>query len=303
MTAPRLLVLGANGQLGRALLARAASARLPVFGLARGELDILDRRAVEEILARIDAPVVVNAAGYTDVDRAETEPAAAFRVNRDAAGWIAECCARQGRTLIHLSTDYVFDGSKDAPYAPHDPVAPINVYGASKAAGELLVRAADDRHVILRTAWLHAPWGNNFVRSVIDRARAGRKLRVVGDQRGSPTAAGDVARAILLMAERMPDPALGGIRHWAGTGVATWHDVATVALQALRAAGGPAVAVERVGTADWPTAARRPPYSVLDCSRLIGLLGATPADWAEGVAETVHGALDARRAPSSAFVS
>jgi dTDP-4-dehydrorhamnose reductase len=303
MTPPRILVLGANGKIGRAVLARASAARVAVFGLTRRELDILDRRAVGDILARIDAPIVVNAAAYTAVDRAEKEPAATFRVNRDRAGWVAEACARQNRVLVHLSTDYVFDGVKGAPYDVDDPVSPINVYGASKAAGEMLVQAAGGDHVILRTAWVHAPWGNNFVRSVIARARAGQPLRVVCDQRGSPTAATEVARAVLLLTERLPDPALLGIHHWAGSGVASWFDVATTALQALRTAGGPAVAAEPIGTADWPTAARRPPYSVLECGRLIGLLGAAPADWAIGVVESVHGALDDGRTPPSAFAS
>jgi dTDP-4-dehydrorhamnose reductase len=303
MTAPRILVLGASGQVGRALLARAASARMPVFGLSRRELDILDRRAVAEILARIDAPIVVNAAGYTAVDRAEKEAATAFRINRDGVGWVAEACARQNRVLVHLSTDYVFDGAKGAPYAVDDPIAPINAYGASKAAGEMLVLGAGAGHVVLRTAWVHSPWGNNFVRSVIARVRGGQPLGGVGDQGGSPTAADEVARAVLLLASRLPDPALGGIHHWAGNGVATWFDVATTVTTTLHAAGGPAANVERIGTAEWPTAARRPPYSVLDCSRLVSLLGATPGEWPAGVVDSVHGAIETRRAPPAAFAS
>jgi len=303
VTAPRILVLGAGGQVGRALLARAAAASMPVFGLSRRELDIVDRRAIAEILARVDAPVVVNAAGYTAVDRAEKEVAAAFRVNRDGAGWVAEACARQNRTLIHLSTDYVFDGVKGAPYAIDDPIAPLNAYGASKAAGEMLVRGAGDGHVILRTAWVHSPWGHNFVRSVIARVRAGQPLRVVDDQRGSPTAADEIARAVLLLASRLPDPTLSGIHHWTGNGVATWFDVAVIVTRTLQAAGGPAVDVERIGTPDWPTAARRPPYSVLDCGRLTGLLGIMPGEWSAGVVESVHGAIETRRAPPAAFAS
>lgn len=303
MTPPRLLVLGANGQVGRALLARAAIGRLAAFGLARRELDILDRRAAGEMLAQIDAPVVVNAAAYTEVDRAEKEAATAFRVNRDGAGWVAEVCAQQNRTLIHLSTDYVFDGAKGAPYDVDDAIAPLNVYGASKAAGEMLVRAAGERHIVLRTAWVHAPWGRNFVRSVIGRVRAGQKLRVVGDQRGSPTAADEVARAILALAARLPDPALGGVHHWAGNGVATWFDVASLVVETLRAAGGPAASLERIDTADWPTAARRPSYSVLDSGRLAALLDTAPADWRAGVADSVHGALEQRHLRDGVFAS
>lgn len=308
MSAPRILVLGAGGQVGRALLARAASARMPIFGLTHRELDILDRRALEEVLARIDAPVVVNAAGFTGVDRAEREAASCFRVNRDGVGGVADVCTRQNRTLIHLSTDYVFDGAKGEAYGVDDATAPINVYGASKAAGEMLVRAASEAHVILRTAWVHAPWGNNFVRSVIARVRQGQPLRVVNDQRGSPTAADEVARAVLLLAGRLTDrnpvdPALRGIHHWAGNGVATWFDVAKVVVQALRTAGGPAASVQSIGTAEWPTTARRPPYSVLDCSRLSALLGTAPADWPAGVVDSVQGALDERRAPPTAFAS
>jgi dTDP-4-dehydrorhamnose reductase len=262
-----------------------------VFGLSHRELDILDRGAVAEALSRVDAPIVVNAAAYTAVDAAESDPAGAFRANRDGAGWLADACARQGRTLIHLSTDYVFDGAKEEPYRIDDRVAPLNVYGASKAAGETLVRCASPAHVVLRTAWVHAPWGRNFVRSVIERVRSGERLRVVYDQRGSPTAADEVARAILLLAERLPDPALGGVHHWAGRGVATWYDVAKVAAQALRAAGGPAAALERIATADRPTAARRPAYSALDCSELAGLLGAEPDAWRSGVAASARGLL------------
>jgi dTDP-4-dehydrorhamnose reductase len=303
VTPPRLLVLGANGQIGRAILARTALGRIPAFGLARRELDILDRRAVGEMLAQIDAPVVVNAAAYTDVDRAEKEAATAFRVNRDGAGWIADACAQQNRTLIHLSSDYVFDGAKGTPYGVNDPIAPLNTYGASKAAGEILVRAAGERHIVLRTAWVHAPWGRNFVRSVIGRVRAGQKLRVVCDQRGSPTAADEVARAVLALAGRLPDPALGGIYHWAGGGVATWFDVASVVIETLRAAGGPASSIERIGTTESATAARRPPYSVLDCGRLAALLDTVPAEWRTGVADSVHGALEQRHARDGVFAS
>ncbi len=234
---PRLVVLGAGGQIGRALLLRAAATGVPAFGLTRGELDILERRRVAETLARIDAPIVVNAAAYTAVDRAEQEPAAAFHVNRDAAGWVAEACAAQGRTLVHLSTDYVFGGTSSTPYETDAAIAPLNVYGASKAAGEALVLASAPQHVVLRTAWVHAPWGANFVRAVVERIRGGKSLRVVDDQRGSPTAADEVARAILLLTARLPDPALGGVQHWA-SGIASWFEVAGVVVDTLRAANG-----------------------------------------------------------------
>jgi dTDP-4-dehydrorhamnose reductase len=303
VSAPRVLVLGAGGQVGRALLARAASARTAIFGLTRQELDIVDRRAAEEILARIDAPIVVNAAAYTAVDRAEREAASCFRVNRDAAGGIADICTRQSRVLIHLSTDYVFDGSKGRPYGVEDAVAPINVYGASKAAGESLVRASSDAHIVLRTSWVHAPWGNNFVRSVITRMRQGQPLRVVNDQRGSPSAADEVARAALLLAARLPDRTLGGVHHWTGNGVTTWFEVAKLVVQTFSALGGPAANVEAIGTAEGPSMARRPPYSVLDSSRLGTLLGVAPAEWPAGVVDSVHGMLDERRARPTAFAS
>jgi dTDP-4-dehydrorhamnose reductase len=285
----KVLVTGAGGQVGRALVRLGPDLGVDVVGLDRSALDITDAAAVREAVASLRPDAVVNAAAYTAVDRAEAEPGAAYAVNRDAAGHLAEAAESAGVPLVHVSTDYVFDGTKGGPYAPDDPVAPLNVYGASKAAGEEVVRAVTDRAVILRTAWVFEGTANNFVTTMLRLATERPRLTVVADQWGHPTPAADVARGALAAARRAAD-GLAGTVHFGGLPLATWHDLATVAVDAGHAAGlFPLVPIDPVPTEAYPTAARRPQRVEFDQAASLEALGLGAApDWRNGLVEEIH---------------
>lgn len=273
---PRIVVLGGAGQLGRAI-ARTAGA--DIVALDRAAADVTDPLAVREALARTRPDVVVNAAAFTAVDRAEAEPQASFAVNRDGAGHVAAACAAIGAPLVHLSTDYVFNGRKGAPYVESDPPDPLNAYGAAKAAGEVLVAARHERHVILRTAWMFGPDGPNFVRTILRRALAGTPLRVVDDQHGSPTPAPALARIVVAIARSLANGGgRYGVLHAAGAPDATWHALAeavvSIALPRERRPG-----VVPIPTTAFPAPARRPADSRLDCAALRAAYGLDRPDW------------------------
>ena len=271
-----ILVTGGTGQLATAL-GRAAPERVRVVG--RPALDF-DRPETIEILFAGGAPaVLVNAAAWTAVDAAETEPDAARRANTDAPARLAELCHHHGTRLIHISTDYVFDGGKGAPYTEADATNPTGVYGATKLAGEEAVRAAAPDAAILRTAWVYAEGGRNFVRTMLNAARKTGHLRVVADQRGNPTNADDLAHAVLAVAARLQDGAPGGLYHAAGSGEATWHGFAEAIFAEAALFDWPIPTVEPIATADWPTPARRPADSRLDCTRLYEVYGVRLPDW------------------------
>jgi len=285
-----LLVFGTGGQLGRSLLEAAARAGTPVTGLDRREADVTDAAALDRLLAAHAPVVVVNAAAYTAVDRAEAEPNLAFAINRDGAGNVARACSRAGVPLVHVSTDYVFDGRRAGAYAEDHPAAPAGVYGASKLAGEDAVREIlPGAHLVVRTAWVFSALGSNFVRTIWRAARERDILRVVADQRGSPTPADDLADALVTMAVRLArDAGVAGLYHWAGAPPATWYDVACEVVEQARRHGPVATrAVEAITTAEYPTAAARPPNAVLDTRRAQGVFGLTPPDWRAGVERAV----------------
>jgi dTDP-4-dehydrorhamnose reductase len=275
----KVLATGAGGQLGRALV------RLGAVGRTRAELDVTDARAVAAALDELRPDVVVNAAAYTAVDRAEREADAAFAVNGRGAEVVAAACAARGLGLVHVSTDYVFDGEKPSPYVEDDALHPVSVYGASKAAGEAAVLRAHPGALVVRTSWLFSADGANFVLTMLRLARERPALRVVADQRGCPTYAGDLARAILSLCERR---APGGAYHVAGDGPTTWHGLALAVVdEAARAGRAPRVPVEAIATADYPTAARRPHMSILDTAK-VRALGVVPAPWLDGVRAVVR---------------
>lgn len=280
----RIAVIGMQGQLARAL-AEAGNAAVAVTCIGRPQLDLAKPESVAAALAAQPADLVVNAAAYTAVDRAESEPDLALAINRDGAAAVAAACARRRLPLIHLSTDYVFDGTKAAPYREDDSCQPQGVYGRSKLAGEQAVQAACPGAVILRTAWLHSPFGGNFVRTMLRLAGEGQALRVVADQKGSPTYAPDLAAAILAMAPPLAggDAALSGIFHLAGAGAASWHDFAV----AIMAAAGRTVPVTAITTADYPTPAKRPANSVLDTAKIAAAYGIRLPPWQDGLRRCV----------------
>jgi dTDP-4-dehydrorhamnose reductase len=286
-----ILVFG-RGQVGEALAEKAAVAGLPLTALPHGEADIADPADVAEALDRIRPAFLVNAAAYTAVDKAESEPEAARRANEAGPRVLAEAAARRGIPLLHISTDYVFDGTKQGAYVEDDLVAPLGVYGATKLAGEEAVRAALPEHVILRTAWVYGRHGRNFLKTMLKLAAERPELRVVADQHGSPTSADDIATAILRVAEAAgKGRARWGTYHFAGTGETTWHGFAgrIVAEQALVTGRRPPVIA--IATAEYPTPARRPANSVLDSGRFAAVFGYRAGPWEEETRRIVQALL------------
>ncbi len=272
-----ILVTGGNGRLGRHLQ------RDGVVALDRERLDICDEDHVFRALAEHPPNCVINGAAYTEVDKAEIDRERAFAINRDGAGILARACQRRGVRLLHVSTDYVFDGVGSRPYREDDACAPLGVYGQSKAAGEWDVHAAGG--VVVRTSWLFDDHGPSFVHTMLRLAKERAVLRVVADQHGRPTYTGDLADALLALAAR---DELQSTYHYANAGETTWHAFATATIEEARRRGAP-LACERIDaitTADYPTPATRPAYSVLDTSR-ISALGIVPPHWSIGLARVV----------------
>lgn len=287
----RILVTGSSGQVARALAERGAAAGVEALCRGRPELDLADGESIAPIVRAVKPDVIVSAAAYTQVDQAEDEPELAHAINAVAPGVLAEAAQEVGARLIHLSTDYVYDGSKDAPYVETDATGPRSVYGASKLAGEAAVREACPAHVILRTAWVYSPFGRNFVKTMLNLAGTRDTLSVVADQFGNPTSAFDIADAILAIVSRWrrkPGAGLGEIYHCAGEGDATWRDLARHALETSAALGGPHARVDAITTAQWPTKAVRPANSRLDCAKLARDFDWRAPHWRDSVNDVVR---------------
>jgi len=283
-----ILLLGAGGQLGRETAALARERGLDLVALDRAGLDITDADAIEAVIGREKPAVVINAAAYTAVDRAESEPELATAINATAPGDIAAACARHGAALIHVSTDYVFDGTKDGAYVESDPIDPLGVYGATKAAGEQAVRDGLERHLILRTAWVYGAYGANFLKTMLRLAGERDRLTIVADQRGSPTATRDIAEALLIAADGfIKGTATPGTYHFAGTGVTTWHGFATEIVTRAARYTGRTPEVAAITTAEYPTPARRPANSELSSELFAARFGYRAAPWQQRVAEVV----------------
>ena len=284
-----ILVFGGNGQLGRELFRAAAERHVALQALPRAEADIADAAAVAAALKHWKPDLIVNAAAYTNVDGAESHEAEARRANELGSAVLAAACAEAGIALIHISTDYVFDGSKDAAYRESDAVHPINAYGRGKAAGEDAVRRVLHRHVILRTAWLYSAFGRNFLKTILQLAQTRDELRIVADQHGSPTSARELAEAILHVAPRLiAEPRLSGTYHFTADGATTWHGFAECIVAAAAPITGRKPRVTPIATADYPTPARRPANSRLDCSLFVQTFGLTPRPWREAVQATTR---------------
>ena len=279
-----ILIFGAGGQLGRELQRGAAAKAIAYRALSHADVDIADAEAVSRALDQTGPALVVNAAAYTKVDLAEQECEAARLGNEVGPGVVAAACAAQQTPLIHISTDYVFDGAKAGAYVESDAIAPLGVYGRTKAAGEAAVRAAAKRHIILRTSWVYGEFGNNFLKTMLRLARERDELRVVADQRGCPTSTRDIAEAILWIAPRLEagaDAQLYGLYHFAGAGATSWHGFATRIIDAQAEVTGRRPKVVAISTADYPTSARRPANSVLDCGLFQRTFGFGPRPWSE----------------------
>lgn len=287
----RLVVTGKAGQVAVALAERSRAVRVETVAIGRPELDLSKADNAEAELAAAKPDVIVSAAAYTAVDKAEAEAEAAWAVNATGAGRIASAAARLGLPVIHLSTDYVFDGKKGAPYVETDATGPLGVYGASKLAGEHAVIAATPNHVILRTAWVYSPFGNNFLKTMLRLAGDRTELRVVDDQLGNPTSALDIADAVIQVAKNLvarPDDAeLRGVFHMAGSGEGSWADFAREILAASAERGGPSAKVIGIPASEYPTPARRPANSRLSSARLASVHGVFMPAWKKSTEEIV----------------
>jgi len=283
----KIAVIGTRGQLSRSLLEAGEARGIKVVALGRPVLDLADCLSVNRALDASSVDIVVNAAAYTAVDQAESDASAAFAINAAGAEHVAAACARLALPLIHISTDYVFDGTKPSPYLENDPTGPTTVYGRSKCEGEQQVARICPHHIILRTAWLHSPFGHNFVKTMLRLAGEREQISVVDDQFGSPTYAPHLADVILAMADRLATgnaDSQWGIYHAAGKGYASWYELAEATFQASRALGGPSAKVIRILSSRRAAAATRPMNSRLDGGKLARSFDLRLPHWRTGVA-------------------
>lgn len=285
----RIAVTGKSGQVATALAALNGTAA-EIVHIARPELNLLDRSSVYSSLKNVSPDIVVSAAAYTAVDKAESEPDVVFAVNRDGARGVAEVAAELNIPIIHLSTDYVFDGRKPSPYVEDDPACPVSVYGASKLAGEIAVANVARNHVILRTAWVYSPYGQNFVKTMLRLGETRNELSVVEDQHGCPTSADDIADAILKIAANVLNDnsdQLRGVFHLTGHGNTTWADFAKAIFSVVEEVQGKHIEVQGITTSEYPTPAKRPKNSLLDCSKLRAIHAIKVSHWEGSVRQTV----------------
>ena len=299
-----IVVFGGNGQLGQELARAAVTNGIPLTAVGRSSVEIADRAAVERALGTLRPSLVVNAAAYTKVDQAETDVEAAERGNALGPGILAAACAAAGVPLVHISTDYVFDGMKAGPYVETDRIAPLGVYGRTKAAGEQAVRAALGHHVILRTAWVYGEFGTNFLKTMVRLARERDELRVVADQSGCPTSTRDLAAAILRIAPRLAagEP-VWGTYHFAGKGTTTWHGFAQRIVAAQAPLTGRSPSVVAIATADYPTRALRPANSAFDCSRFADVFGLHARPWTEEADDITRAVVKAQQPSDASHVA
>jgi len=287
----KMLITGAHGQLGRDIIDQSQSKGYQVQAPSEDDLDITDLGKVDHIITQLQPDLVINTAAYTQVDKAESEAAVAFKVNKTGCTHLARTCTKNHIPLVHISTDYVFDGRKGTPYIETDSISPLGVYGRSKAEGESEIRSILKEHIILRTSWLYGIYGQNFVKTMLNLATRKQKIRVVSDQYGSPTSAADLARAILTISDRLhPGSDIDwGTYHYCGRGVISWHTFAEKIMELARLHGGIRTAqVEPVATADYPTQALRPVYSALDCGRISKHFGLDPQPWQKSLEITIR---------------
>ncbi|HEY1074003.1 dTDP-4-dehydrorhamnose reductase [Brevundimonas sp.] len=293
----RVLIAGGRGRLARALTAAAWPRGWAPVAVGRAELDVTNAEAVTAWVGRHKPALIVNAAAFTGVDLAESERAAAFAVNAAGAGHLAEAAVETGADLIHVSTDFVFDGQLGRPYVETDATAPLNVYGASKLEGEQRVLEAHPRALVLRTAWLLGGRGGSFIEAILKRAARGEALRVVADQVGNPTDVNDLARAVVAAAERLAQgPTPQRLYHVAGADAATWHQIARAAVEAwARLSGVTAPPVTAIASNDWPSPARRPQDSRLDSAAFARDFGMVLPGWRERIADWAAESAGAKR--------
>ncbi len=280
-----ILVFGRNGQAARELAKLGAPDGLELVFAGRERFDLSSGADPTALIAALEPLAVINAAAYTAVDMAESEPEAADRLNREVPGALARACAARDLPFVHFSSDYVFDGTKPEPYVEDDPIRPMGVYGVSKAAGEAEVMAAGGRAAILRTSWVFSAFGSNFVKTMLRLAETCDEVAVVSDQLGRPTWAEDCASGALRATGALMEGEIEGgqVFHLAGAGDATWADFAEAIFEESARRGGKRPRVRRITTADYPTAARRPANSRLDCGKILRMLDWPMRPWRESL--------------------
>jgi dTDP-4-dehydrorhamnose reductase len=277
----KVLLTGANGQLGRELVRQGRAAQYDIQSFDHQQLDITNEKYLHQVLKRVSPTLVINAAAYTNVDKAENESDMVYAVNSNGPGYLA---------VIHVSTDYVFDGSKGRPYRENDPIAPLGVYGQSKAQGEAIIRSLWDKHIIVRTSWMYGVYRNNFVKTILKLGYEKTEIRIVADQFGSPTSASDLAEALLTIVKKIDagETFEWGTYHYCGKGITTWYGLAQHIIQLAKSyATLQVMQVTPITTAEWPTPTKRPPYSVLDCSLLKKQFGIEIKPWQESLKRTI----------------
>lgn len=279
-----ILVTGANGQLGSELRKIGFSALDEVFYTDVAELDITDYAAVEKFVKDKEIDTIINCAAYTAVDKAEEEPQLAAKINTEAVTNLARAAAKEGCLLIHISTDYVFDGTGTKPYSEKDKPCPVSVYGKTKLAGEEAILKSRCFHIIIRTAWLYSSFGNNFVKTILRLAAERPEINVVSDQVGSPTYAGDLAAAIVAIMYNEERIEHEGIYHYSNEGVCSWYDFAAEIVRL----SGKECRVKPVTTAEYPTKTQRPAYSVLDKSKIKKTFGIEIPEWKDALAKMMN---------------
>lgn len=287
----KIAVVGSEGQIAHSLRVRGRARGLSVFSAGRPEVDLTRPQTVGDFLDRVKPDLVINAAAYTAVDKAENDSEQAFLVNATGAGEVARLCSQINRPLVHISTDFVFDGSSRTPYVETDAVLPLSVYGASKAAGEMAVRRALVHNIIIRTSWVYGAHGENFVKTMLRLGAERLELGVVDDQRGSPTSALDLADAIVQIAPRLiatRDSSLWGTYHLTGATDTTWHGFAAEIFREASIRGAIVPRLKTISTAEYPTPARRPAYSVLDNAKFVSTFGFGLPDWRTSLASCLN---------------
>jgi dTDP-4-dehydrorhamnose reductase len=277
----KILIFGSQGQLGHELTQLLSQQGRNVIAIDRGQLELTQRDRITEVISEVKPEIIINCAAYTAVDRAEQEPDLALAINKTAPETIAIAAQKINSYFIHISTDYVFDGTNSRPYREDDPPNPLGVYGKTKLAGEQAVRDYCDRALIIRTAWVYGQYGKgNFVKTMLRLGAEKDELRIVSDQIGSPTWTKDLAQAILTLLAQI-NPQMAGIYHYSNSGVCSWYDLAVAAIEEARQLGYPlkVKSIVPIATEDYPTPAQRPSYSVLSCQKISKLLGHHPPYW------------------------
>jgi dTDP-4-dehydrorhamnose reductase len=286
-----IFVAGKSGQLAQCLSHIARRRALPIAVAGRPEFDIELPELIDSVLNKLKPKIIINAAAYTAVDKAETEPERCYFVNRDGAGRLAEAAWRRKLPFIHISTDYVFDGQKASPYREDDRTAPLGVYGCSKLEGEHSVLAAHPEALILRTSWVYSAFGSNFVKTILQLAETQPLLPVVDDQHGGPTSAHDLAAALFDIVPQLLEAGAerrAGIYHLSGTGQTTWYGFAAEILANIKKRGRRIPALKAIRTADYPTLAQRPANSALDCAKVECAFGIKLPPWSASVADCTN---------------